>query len=166
MRNRKTFYRGVGNDVPMLPAALFLAALFFIVHSAVAGPLCCPGCHCPRCDTSFDNKIYDKARGFSATNTGGFGAVLQPSLIYPPAHALCGIRNKCMYIEIFIACRMALVRNLQRGALTATRRDIALANALHKPCAFIITHAYTGRLLNSSCRTVEGNKNYDALMST
>ena len=99
MRNRKTFYKGLGNDVSMLPAALFLAALFFgIVYSAVADPPCCLGPHSPRCDISFHNKIYGKARGFSATNRGGFGAVLQPSLIYPPAHALCGIRNKNMYI--------------------------------------------------------------------
>ena len=99
MRNRKTFYRGLVNDVPMLPAALFLAALFFcIVYSAVTGPPCCPDRHSPRCDISFHNKIYGKARGFSATNRGGFGAVLQPSLIYSPEHALCGIRNKNMYI--------------------------------------------------------------------
>ena len=75
-------------------------------------------------------------------------------------------KQKHVYMLVLIACRMALDRNLQRGALTATRRDIAFANALHKPCAVIIIHAYTGRLLNSSCRTMAGNKNYDALMST
>ena len=71
-----------------------------------------------------------------------------------------------MYIEVFIACRMALGCNLQRGVLLATTRDIALENALHKPCAVAIINAYTGRLLNSSCRTMAGNKNYGALMST